>query len=88
MGMGQDKGKAVRLVCEIFRRNSGGALTSIGLGDSENDLAMFEQVDIPVLIPRPEKGYLDIEMAGMVRAGETGARGWNGVVERLLNEYG
>lgn len=88
MGMGQDKGKAVRLVCEIFRRNSGGALTSIGLGDSENDLAMFEQVDIPVLIPRPQKGYLDIEMAGMVRAGETGARGWNGAVERLLNEYG
>ncbi|MEW6334031.1 MAG: HAD-IIB family hydrolase [Thermodesulfobacteriota bacterium] len=88
MGMGQGKGKAVRLVCEIFRRNTAEEWISIGLGDSENDLEMFEQVDIPVLIPRPEKGHLDIDMAGMVRAGETGARGWNDAVMRLLDRYG
>lgn len=88
MGMEQDKGKAVRLVCDIFRRNTAEEWISIGLGDSENDLVMFEQVDVPVLIPRPEKGYLDIDMAGMVRAGETGARGWNGAVQRLLDRYG
>lgn len=88
MGSGQDKGKAVRRVCDLFRRNTESELKTIGLGDSENDLAMFEQVDIPVLIPRPEKGYLDVDMAGMVRAEKAGARGWNDIVQRLLNEYG
>lgn len=86
MGMEQDKGKAVRIVCDIFRRSSGMELTAIGLGDSENDLAMLEQVDIPVLIPRPGKGYLDIHLPGMIRAKEAGAKGWNDVVQRLLNE--
>lgn len=88
MGRGQDKGKAVRMVYDIFRRNAETKLTAIGLGDSENDLAMFAEVDIPVLIPRPEKGYLDIEMPGLVRARDPGAKGWNDAVHRLLNEYG
>ena len=86
MSMEQDKGKAVRMVCDIFRRSFGSELTAIGLGDSENDVAMLEQVDIPVLIPRPGKGYLDIRLPGMIRAKEAGARGWNDVVQRLLNE--
>jgi len=88
MGAGQDKGKAVRMVCDIFRRNSGTALTSVGLGDSENDLAMLEQVDVPILIPRPGKGYLDVRLPGLIRAMETGARGWNDVVQNLLNAQG
>ena len=86
MGMEQDKRKAVRMVCDIFRRSSGTELTAIGLGDSENDLAMLEQMDIPVLMPRPGKGYLDIRLPGLIRAKEAGARGWNDVMQRLLNE--
>jgi mannosyl-3-phosphoglycerate phosphatase len=86
MGQGQDKGKAVRVVLDILRRNSSTKLRSVGLGDSENDLAMLEQVDIPVLIPRPGKDHLDIRLPGLIRATEEGARGWNEVVQRLLNE--
>ncbi|MCG2741813.1 MAG: HAD-IIB family hydrolase [Syntrophaceae bacterium] len=88
IGREQDKGVAVRMVIDIFKINSGEELTTIGIGDSENDLPMLEQVDIPVLIPRPGKGCLDIRMPGLVRAMEPGCRGWNEVVERLLNEYG
>jgi len=85
-GREQDKGVAVRIVRDIFRINSGKELTTIGLGDSENDLPMLEQVDIPVLLPRPGKGYLDIQLPGMIRAKEPGARGWNDVIQMLLNE--
>ena len=63
-------------------------LRTIGLGDSENDLPMLEQVDIPVLIPRPGKGHLDIRLPGLVWAREQGSKGWNETVERLLNELG
>jgi mannosyl-3-phosphoglycerate phosphatase len=86
MGKEQDKGKAVRIVLDIFRRNSVTELTAIGLGDSENDLAMLSQVDIPVLIPRQGKGYLDIRMPGLIRAREEGTKGWNEVIQRLLDE--
>ena len=86
MGIEQDKGVAVRTVMDIFRINSVEELTTIGLGDSENDLPMLEQVDIPVLLPRPGKGFLDAHLPGMIRAKEPGARGWNDVVQKLLNE--
>jgi len=86
MGVEQDKGEAVRIVRDVFSRGSDAELTAIGLGDSENDLAMLERVDIPVLIPRPGKGYLDVRLPGMIRAQKAGARGWNDVVQRLLDE--
>jgi len=86
IGREQDKGVAVRMVIDIFKINSGEELTTIGIGDSENDLPMLEQVDIPVLIPRPGKGYLDIQLPGVIRAKEPGARGWNDVIQMLLNE--
>ncbi len=86
MGAGQDKGKAVRISIDLFRRNGDTPLTTVGLGDSENDVAMLRQVDIPVLIPRPGKGHLDLQLPGLIRADETGAKGWNGAVLHLLNE--
>ncbi|MBI4633472.1 MAG: HAD-IIB family hydrolase [Deltaproteobacteria bacterium] len=87
IGIRQDKGKAVRIVCEIFRKNTGDALMTIGLGDSENDLPMLEQVDIPVLIPRPNGRHLDIQLPRLIRATELGCRGWNETVRRLLDDY-
>lgn len=82
----QDKGKAVLIVQDIFRRNSGDSLISIGIGDSENDLPMLLNVDIPVLIPHPIRGCLDIQLPGLVRAERAGCSGWNDVVGRLLDE--
>lgn len=88
MGQRQDKGVAVRIATDLFRSHSAEAITSIGLGDSENDLPMLEQVDVPVLIPRPEKGHLEVQLPGLVRAERAGCRGWNDAVEQLLNQYG
>ena len=82
----QDKGKAVRTAYEIISRGSGALPTSIGIGDSENDLAMLAAVDIPVLIPRPGKGPLDMNLPGLIRAVRTGAGGWNDAVLRILDE--
>jgi len=86
MGIDQDKGKAVRTVCEIFYQNLGRDFITVGIGDSENDLPMLQQVDIPVLVPRPVKGYLDIQLPRLIRAVNPGCRGWNEVVGGLLDE--
>ena len=85
IGIRQDKGEAVRIAGDMVRKISGGIATTIGLGDSENDLPMLGQVDIPVVIPHPERGYLNVALPGMIRAKEPGSRGWNEAVARLLN---
>lgn len=88
IGVDQDKGVAVRITGELFRTDSGEKPMTIGLGDSANDLPMLEQVDIPVLIPRPDGNHLDVELPGLIRAKAPGSRGWNDCVSRLLREYG
>lgn len=88
IGAGQDKGLAVRIVCDLFRRHGCGGLTSLGFGDSENDLPMLEAVDIPVVIPHPDGRYLDIALPGLIRAQAPGSRGWNGAVAALLDRHG
>lgn len=53
---GVDKGSAVRKVTEYIKRNSSGAekIVTVGLGDSESDLSMLKEVDIPFLIRKPD----------------------------------
>ena len=85
IGIGQDKGEAVRIVRNVFRKGVAQEPTAIGIGDSENDLPMLLEVDIPVLIPRPDGDYLQMDLPGLIRAKEPGSRGWNEAVERILD---
>jgi mannosyl-3-phosphoglycerate phosphatase len=85
IGIGQDKGEAVRIVRNVFRKGVAQEPTAIGIGDSENDLPMLLEVDIPVLIPRPDGDYLQLDLPGLIRAKEPGSRGWNEAVERILD---
>lgn len=87
IGKDQDKGRAVCRVREIFQQHETGKILTVGLGDSENDRSFLEQVDIPILIPHPVHGYLDMDRPGLLRAEMPGSRGWNAVMEGLLSEY-
>ena len=86
IGARQDKGEAVRRVRDIFHRNAGSDWLAVGVGDSVNDLPLLKEVDIPVLIPNPARGDLNIQQIGLLRAGEPGCRGWNSMIEIILNE--
>jgi mannosyl-3-phosphoglycerate phosphatase len=84
MGAGQDKGKAVDLVKEIFRLSWGEDPVTIGLGDSLNDLEMLERVDYPVVVPGVS-GQLGERMGDRATlAPHPGSRGWNESVLALL----
>lgn len=86
IGMYQDKGAAVKIVRKIFDQKIGVKHLTIGLGDSINDIPMLNNVDIPVLIPNPEKESPNISLPGLIRAANTGSKGWNDVIWRLLDE--
>lgn len=80
-----DKGLAVKTLKALYEREYG-AVASIGLGDSLNDLPLLQAVDRPVLI-RHEDGSFDsrIAIAGLVKTQSPGPRGWNEAVLQLLS---
>jgi mannosyl-3-phosphoglycerate phosphatase len=85
IGAHQDKGEAVKIVRGVFDQHHGKSHLSIGIGDSINDLPMLSNVDIPVIIPHPVRGYLDASLPGLVKAESPGCRGWNDIMERILD---
>jgi mannosyl-3-phosphoglycerate phosphatase len=80
-----DKGRAVRLVKDIYARTDGISPRSIGLGDSSNDLPLLENVDFPVLVQRPGGRYEpSIRLDNLVLAPGEGPIGWSVAVRELV----
>lgn len=85
IGKGQDKGRAVLFVAEVFGKKNGTRPVTVGIGDSPNDFPMLEAVDVPVLIPHPGGRHEALRLPGLIRAPLPGSRGWNASVEALLD---
>jgi mannosyl-3-phosphoglycerate phosphatase len=78
-----DKGKAVRVLMEFFRRELG-EIETIGLGDSQNDLPMLACVDIPLLVQQSPGQWADVNLPGLRRVEGVGPEGWSRAVEALF----
>jgi mannosyl-3-phosphoglycerate phosphatase family protein len=78
------KGRAVCMLKALYERQYG-SVTTIGLGDSLNDLPFLLAVDRPVLV-RKEDGSHDprINLRGLYRTDKIGPAGWNEAVLKLL----
>jgi mannosyl-3-phosphoglycerate phosphatase len=87
IGAEQDKGRAVSLAVSVFRSHAQKGLTTIGLGDSANDIPMLERVDIPVLIPHPDGTHEDVDLPNLRKARHPGSRGWNEMMLEVLNHF-
>lgn len=81
---GNDKGGAVRALAGIFVK-AFGPVTTIGLGDSLNDEPMLGNVDLPVLVRKPD-GRHDpgVRVRGLVYASGIGPEGWRDAVLGIL----
>ena len=88
IGEGQDKGKAVKITREIFEKNLKTRIKTVALGDSKNDIPMLKEVDIPVLIPKANGKYEDLQLPNLIKAKYPASRGWNEVVLNLLSNNG
>ncbi|MDD2915072.1 MAG: DUF4147 domain-containing protein [Gallionella sp.] len=79
-----DKGRAVSLLKSLYEKQFG-AVVSIGLGDSLNDLPLLRAVDCPVLVRHDDGGYDSrIAVAGLLKTQLPGPAGWNETVLQLL----
>jgi mannosyl-3-phosphoglycerate phosphatase len=84
---GNDKGKAVKILADIFKKNSPETrLTTVGLGDSLNDLPMLEVVDKAFLVKKEAGIYEErIKIEDLIYADGIGPVGWNKAVLGLFN---
>jgi mannosyl-3-phosphoglycerate phosphatase len=83
---GTDKGRACRVLIDLFRKEWGKVVTA-GIGDSLNDLPMLEAVDRPFLVERPGGGHGDgLAVHGLVRLQGIGPSGWQTGVQQILQE--
>lgn len=80
MGVNQDKGMAIKKAIEIFEKLFDGKVSSIGLGDGENDIEMFKNVDIPIIIKNHKDEYVDFDSSNVQKSTFKGAKGWNEMV--------
>jgi mannosyl-3-phosphoglycerate phosphatase len=79
-----DKGKAVSILTEFYRRKLGEIMT-IALGDSPNDIPMLENVDHPVIVRKPDGTYDHrIDLPGLEKSDGIGPDGWNRAVLAVL----
>lgn len=84
---GHDKGRAVSLLLEKYRRL--GPVLSAALGDGLNDLPMLRAVDRPFLVRRPDGRFArGVAFSGLARTREAGPAGWNEALLALLDEIG
>jgi len=81
-----DKGRAVRILKGMYARHYG-AITTVGLGDSLNDLPLLKEVDVPVLVAKRDGSYEPLDLPGLVRAEGVGPKGWNRAVVEIVGGF-
>jgi mannosyl-3-phosphoglycerate phosphatase len=84
---GHDKGRATRILMELYRRVDA-QVSSVGLGNSANDLALLQCVDSPLLIRNPDGSWdavVQRRIPRIRRSEKVGPSGWSEVLEALLD---
>jgi mannosyl-3-phosphoglycerate phosphatase len=74
-----DKGKAVRVMGRLFK-NEYSSTTTIGIGDSENDLPMLRSVDHPFFLRGEEAKTHVAGMSNLTIVDGSGPQAWNRVI--------
>jgi mannosyl-3-phosphoglycerate phosphatase len=82
-----DKGKAVRLLIDLYKRTFGDVVT-VAIGDSMNDLPMLREVQYPCIVRKSDGCYDSAfeEYPSVRRIDGIGPEGWNRAVLELLKE--
>ncbi len=81
-----DKGKAVSIMIDMFKKKFGNVFT-VAIGNSPNDVPMLERVEYPVIVKRPDGSYESINIPGLIRADGIGPVGWKEAILYLFQSF-
>jgi mannosyl-3-phosphoglycerate phosphatase len=80
-----DKGRAVEILKKLYVKKYS-SLFCAALGDSLNDREMFQKVEYPVLVKRPNGSYdKRVKLKRIIRVDGIGPVGWNRAVRSLIS---
>ncbi|MGH1370778.1 MAG: HAD-IIB family hydrolase [Cellvibrionaceae bacterium] len=72
-----DKGAAMTWLTQLLETQSGQSKITIGLGDSQNDVAMLEACDYAVVVKSPAKGFPTLQRKDKLYFSQAfGPQGW------------
>ena len=82
-----DKGTAVKMLTREYRqKHVTSEILLMAIGDSQNDLAMMDQVDYPVLVKKPGGDYESAaDISNINYSPFVGPAGWNDSVIKFLS---
>lgn len=84
-----DKGQAMSWLLAVYQNAFEGAITSVALGDSENDVDMLSASDIPVLVRSPVHAPPVIpDRPDVCITSSCGPEGWAEAVSSILSQKG
>jgi mannosyl-3-phosphoglycerate phosphatase len=86
--MGQtSKAEGTKALRTLYAVNSTERITSVALGDSENDKAMLQNADIAVVIKRPDGSHLECHgIRQTLLTEQPGPAGWNEAILQILSQ--
>ncbi len=90
IGAGAGKGVAVQRLAELYAppQPPGTPITTVGLGNSPNDLAMLTAVDVAIALPGADGVHPQLRDRGWRVAPAIAPQGWAAAVTEVLAEQG
>jgi len=82
---GSDKGKAVKILTELFKLNFG-KIMAIGIGDNDSDLPMLSMVDLPILVQVQRNRWRKLKLKRLHKVKGVGPEGWSIAIRGLVQE--
>lgn len=80
------KGNAVKWLLNHYH-NREEKITTIGLGNSPNDISLLESVDIPIIIPNPDGVHKGLQNKNWQVAPHSGSKGWSQVITEITSSH-
>jgi mannosyl-3-phosphoglycerate phosphatase family protein len=81
---GNDKGRAVKILLRLFRKEYGKGVTFFGIGDSPNDAPMLRHMDVPMLVQRPDKTWSALKIKKIINLPGVGPKGWKNAFNKVM----
>ncbi len=82
---GNDKGKAVKILLELYKMNYGN-VASFGIGNNVNDLPLLSQTDSRMLVQGADRRWSRMNISGLYKVRGIGPDGWSKAIEMMLSK--
>lgn len=88
---GNDKGKAVRILIDLYRKKLGNDTKFVGVGDSPNDVPMLKLTDIAILVQKHDGTWAEVDnnnsnFSKILRVDGIGPVGWENAFAIIIKE--